>query len=94
MVLNVVPEAIVYGQIALSKLRRGPQGIPAQLRVEFFKKDPVVALVMPKSTVKIKKKMSHGSKVDAKAREKSKKLTFTSRAWDLFALFLMLNLNV
>ena len=70
MVLNVVPEAIVYGQIALSKLRRGPHGIPAQLRVELFKKDPVVALVMPKSTVKIKKKMSHGSKVDAQAREK------------------------
>jgi hypothetical protein len=59
--------------------------------VELFKKDPVVALVMPKSTVKIKKKMSHGSKVDAKAREKSKKLTFTSRAWHLFALFLVLN---
>ena len=57
--------------------------------MELFKKDPVVALVMPKSAVKIKKKMSHGSKVDAKAREKSKKLTFTSRAWHLFALFLV-----
>jgi hypothetical protein len=70
MVLNVVPKAVVYGQIALSKLRRGPQGIPSQLRVELFKKNPVVILVMPKSTVKIKKKMSHGSKVDAQAREK------------------------
>jgi hypothetical protein len=91
MVLNVVPKAIVYGQIALSELRRSPQGIPSQLRVELFKKNPVIALVMPKSAVKIKKKMSHGSKVDAKAREKSKKLTFTSRAWHLFALFLVLN---
>jgi hypothetical protein len=94
MVLNVVPKAVVYGQIALSKLRRSPQGIPAQLRVELFKEDPVVALVMPKSAVKIKKKMSHGSKVDAQARGKSKKLTFTSRGWHLFALFLMPKLNV
>jgi hypothetical protein len=59
--------------------------------VEFFKKDPVVALMVPKSAIKIKKKMGHGAKVDAGARGMSKKLTLTTRAWHLFALFLVLN---
>jgi hypothetical protein len=59
--------------------------------VELFKKHLVVALMMPKSAIKIKKKMGHGAKVDAQARGMSKKLTFCSRMWHLFGLFLGLN---